>query len=370
LDLKAQYETIRDEVREAIDGVLESQRFVLGPEVQALEQEVAEYSQCAYGVGVSSGTDALLAALMAIGIGEGDEVITSAYSFFASAGCISRLGARPVFVDIDPLSYNIDASAVEALITDRTRAIIPVHLFGQVADMEPIMDIARRHNLLVVEDAAQAIGAELNGKRAGSIGDLGCFSFYPSKNLGAFGDGGMVTSNNEELADKVRLVRGQGARPKYYSKVVGGNFRLDAIQAVVLRVKLKYLDQWTGARQRNAEVYRTLFAEAGFSDQASGVGLPTELPGRRHIYNQFVIRTEDRDGLIYYLKESQIGTEIYYPVPFHVQECFADLGYGPGDLPQSEQAAAHTVAIPIYPELTDPMIRTVVDTIGQFVAEG
>lgn len=370
LDLKAQYETIRDEVREAIDGVLESQRFVLGPEVQALEQEVAEYSQCAYGVGVSSGTDALLAALMAIGIGEGDEVITSAYSFFASAGCISRLGARPVFVDIDPLSYNIDASAVEALITDRTRAIIPVHLFGQVADMEPIMDIARRHNLLVVEDAAQAIGAELNGKRAGSIGDLGCFSFYPSKNLGAFGDGGMVTSNNEELADKVRLVRGHGARPKYYSKVVGGNFRLDAIQAVVLRVKLKYLDQWTGARQRNAEVYRTLFAEAGFSDQASGVGLPTELPGRRHIYNQFVIRTEDRDGLIDYLKERQIGTEIYYPVPFHVQECFADLGYGPGNLPQSEQAAAHTVAIPIYPELTDPMIRTVVDAIGQFVTEG
>ena len=370
LDLKAQYETIRDEVREAIDGVLESQRFVLGPEVQALEQEVAEYSQCAYGVGVSSGTDALLAALMAIGIGEGDEVITSAYSFFASAGCISRLGARPVFVDIDPLSYNIDASAVEALITDRTRAIIPVHLFGQVADMEPIMDIARRHNLLVVEDAAQAIGAELNGKRAGSIGDLGCFSFYPSKNLGAFGDGGMVTSNNEELADKVRLVRGHGARPKYYSKVVGGNFRLDAIQAVVLRVKLKYLDQWTGARQRNAEVYRTLFAEAGFSDQASGVGLPTELPGRRHIYNQFVIRTEDRDGLIDYLKERQIGTEIYYPVPFHVQECFADLGYGPGNLPQSEQAAAHTVAIPIYPELTDPMIRTVVDAIGQFVKEG
>ena len=370
LDLKAQYETIRDEVREAIDGVLESQRFVLGPEVQALEQEVAEYSQCAYGVGVSSGTDALLAALMAIGIGEGDEVITSAYSFFASAGCISRLGGRPVFVDIDPLSYNIDASAVEALITDRTRAIIPVHLFGQVADMEPIMDIARRHNLLVVEDAAQAIGAELNGKRAGSIGDLGCFSFYPSKNLGAFGDGGMVTSNNEELADKVRLVRGHGARPKYHSKVVGGNFRIDAIQAVVLRVKLKYLDQWTGARQRNAEVYRTLFAEAGFSDQASGVGLPTELPGRRHIYNQFVIRTEDRDGLIDYLKERQIGTEIYYPVPFHVQECFADLGYGPGDLPQSEQAAAHTVAIPIYPELTDPMIRTVVDAIGQFVKEG
>ncbi len=363
LDLKAQYVTIQDEVRAAMDRVLDSQYFILGPEVKALEEEVAAYSHCQYGIGVSSGTDALLVALMALDLQPGDEVITTPYTFFATAGSVARLGGKMVFVDIDPESYNIDPAAIEAKITDRTRAILPVHLYGQMADMAAIMAIAARHDIPVIEDAAQAIGSEEEGRRAGSIGNLGCFSFFPSKNLGGFGDGGMVVTNDEALAQKMTLLRGHGAKPKYYHKVVGGNFRLDALQAAVLRVKLQHLDDWTAGRQANAAIYRQLFQELGLDEV---VGLPVERPNVRHIYNQFIIRCPQRDELMAHLKEHQIGCEIYYPVPMHVQECFADLGYGQGDFPHSEAAAAETLAIPVYPELTATMQRTVVETIAAF----
>jgi dTDP-4-amino-4,6-dideoxygalactose transaminase len=366
LDLKGQYQAIREEVRAAMDRVVESQFFILGPEVESLEREVADYSQCAYGIGVSSGTDALLAALMAIGIKAGDEVISPTHSFFATAGAIARLGATPVFVDIDPLTYNIDPERLESAITHRTRAIIPVHLYGQMADMDPVMDMANRHNLYVIEDAAQAIGSEYKGRRAGSIGHLGCFSFFPSKNLGGFGDGGLVTANDPELTAKVKLMRNHGYSPKYYNKVVGGNFRLDALQAAVLRVKLRYLDDWTEGRQRNAEIYRKLFAEAGFTGDNKKVTLPAEAADRRHIYNQFVIRSHRRDDLINHLKQRQIGCEIYYPVPLHLQECFADLGHKTGDFPSSESAANETLALPIYPELTQEMLESVVSAIAEF----
>jgi dTDP-4-amino-4,6-dideoxygalactose transaminase len=366
LDLKAQYAPIREEIRAAIDRVADAQYFIGGPEVEGLEREVAEYSQCPYGIGVTSGTDALLVALMAIDIKPGDEVITTSYSFFATAGSIYRLGAMPVFVDISLSDYNIRPDLIEAAITDRTRAIIPVHLYGQMADMDPIMEVARRHNLVVIEDAAQAIGSEYKGHRAGSIGHFGCFSFFPSKNLGGFGDGGMITANDAALAHKAKLLRNHGAEPKYYHKLVGGNFRLDALQAAVLRVKLKYLDGWTAGRQHNAARYRRLFVEAGLAGEDGGpssVVLPPEEPARRHIYNQFVIRTARRDAVIAVLKERKIGHEIYYPVPLHLQECFATYGYKPGDLPASEQAARETLALPIYPELTEEMQRAVVEAV-------
>jgi dTDP-4-amino-4,6-dideoxygalactose transaminase len=385
LDLKAQYAPIREEIRAAIDRVADSQHFILGPEVEALEKEVAAYSQCEFGVGVSSGSDALLVALMALDIKPGDEIITSPYTFFATAGAVARLNARPVFVDIDPLTYNINPAGIESAITDRTRAIIPIHLYGQMTDMGPLMEVARKKNLYVIEDAAQAIGTEAAGRRAGSIGHLGCFSFYPSKNLGGFGDGGMITTNDGELARKVKLLRSHGESPKYYNQVVGGNFRLDAIQAAVLRVKLQYLDRWTEARQRNAATYRRLFAEAELSlkptavsgltganisgshlSGMSGVVLPFESPGGRHIYNQFVIRSGQRDQLMKHLRERRIGTEIYYPAPMHVQECFAHLGYVAGDFPRSERAAAETLALPIYGELTETMLSTVVNAIADF----
>lgn len=360
LDLKAQYAAIREECRAAFDRVADAQYFIGGPEVEGLEAEVAAYSQCQHGIGVTSGTDALLVAMMAIGIGPGDEVITTSYTFFATGGCIHRLGATPVFVDINPVSYNIDPALIEAAITPRTRAIMPVHLYGQMADMDSIMAIAQRHNLYVIEDAAQAIGAEHRGRRAGSIGHFGCFSFFPSKNLGAFGDGGMIIANDPALAHRARLLRNHGAEPKYYHKLVGGNFRLDALQAAILRVKLKYLDGWTAGRQRNAARYRALFASAGLPD----VVLPAEEPDRRHIYNQFVIRTGRRAAVMAKLKERRIGHEIYYPVPLHLQECFADLGYTPGSLPHSEKAAQETLALPIYPELTAEMQAAVVDAIA------
>lgn len=385
LDLKAQYAAIREEIREAIDRVADSQHFILGPEVEALETEIAEYSQCKYGIGVSSGSDALLVCLIAMDLKAGDEVITTPYTFFATAGAISRLGGKPVFVDIDPLTYNIDPNKIEAAITPRTRAIMPVHLYGQMADMNPIMEIAQRHKLIVIEDAAQAIGSEFEGRRAGSIGDFGCFSFFPSKNLGGFGDGGLVTAQDSQLADRIKLLRNHGYRPKYYNKVIGGNFRLDAIQAAVLRVKLKYLDQWTAGRQRNANRYRDLFDKAklsitpetlkpsqGSSTAASqladvpGVTLPLEAPNVRHIYNQFVIRTSKRDQLMSHLKARKIGTEIYYPVPMHLQECFADLGHRSGDFPFSEHAANETFALPIYPELTEELQSSVVNAIADF----
>ena len=378
LNLKAQYAAIRDEVRTAIDRVLESQVFILGPEVAALEQEVAAYSQCAHGVGVSSGTDALLVSLMAIGLKPGDEVITTPFTFFATAGAIARLGARPVFADIDPRTYNIDPAQIAAVITERTRAIIPVHLYGQCADMDPIMAVAREANLFVIEDAAQAIGAEYKGRRAGSIGHLGCLSFFPSKNLGGIGDGGMVVTNDPELADRVKLLRSHGYRPKYYNKVIGGNFRLDAIQAGVLRVKLKYLDGWTEARRRNAENYRRLLQEAGLvadpSDGCSlsgtaGFVLPQDTREGRHIYNQFVIRTNQRDALFAHLKDHKIGTEIYYPVPMHLQECFNSLGFRRGDFPDSERAADETLALPVYPEISAVQASSVVTVLRRFFKE-
>ena len=379
LDLKAQYATIQVEIREALDRVIDSQHFILGPEVEALEKEIASYSQCEFGIGVSSGTDALLVALMAIGLKPGDEVITTPYSFFATAGAIARLGATPVFVDIDPATYNIDPAGIETAINGRTRAIIPVHLYGQMADMDPITDIARRNRLHVIEDAAQAIGAEHKGRRAGSIGHLGCFSFFPSKNLGGFGDGGMVTTNDSALADQIKLLRNHGYRPKYYNKVVGGNFRLDALQAAVLRVKLKYLDDWTASRQRNAAIYRRLFRSAGLITNNSStatltssqpITVPLETPESRHIYNQLVIRCARRADLMAHLKARNIGVEIYYPVPLHLQECFIDLGYRTGQFPVSERAANESLALPIYPELPEQSLATVVDAIADFYSDG
>lgn len=376
LDLKAQYESIRSEIDAAIRRVVEAQHFILGPEVDSLEKEIASYSQCKFGVGVSSGTDALLLALMVIGIKPGDEVITTSYTFFATAGAVARLGAKPVFVDIDPDTYNIDPAQVKASITECTRAIIPVHLYGQVAEMGIIMEMAQQHGLVVIEDAAQAIGAEYFGQRAGTIGNMGCFSFFPSKNLGSFGDGGMVTTNDAILDERLRLFRNHGYKPKYFNAVVGGNFRLDAIQAAVLRVKLKYLDFWTAKRQQNAATYRRLFTEAGlvidlkaFSEGKYGIVLPIEAPGRRHIYNQFVIRCHQRDELMRYLKECHITSEVYYPLPLHLQECFADLGYKHGDRVESELAAEQTLALPIYPELNHTMQVQVVNCIADFYQE-
>jgi dTDP-4-amino-4,6-dideoxygalactose transaminase len=356
LDLKAQYASIRSEIREAIDRVMDSQQFILGAEVEALEREVADYCGCRYAVGVSSGTDALLVALMALGVRPGDEVITSAYSFFATAGVVARLGGRPVFVDIDPETFNIDPSAIESKITARTRAILPVHLFGQMADMEEIMRIASRRALPVLEDAAQAIVAELGGRRAAGIGTAGCLSFYPTKNLGGAGDGGMVTTNSAELAERIRMLRNHGFREKYHSELVGGNFRLDAIQAAVLRVKLRHLERWTEARRRNAEEYRKRLP--------SGIRLPKERIGK-HVYNQFVIRHPRRDALMDHLKRQGIGCEVYYPVPLHLQRCFEGLGYQTGDFPVSERASVESLALPIYPEMTPEMIQRVSNSIAQ-----
>jgi len=370
LDLRAQYETIREEIRVAIDRVADSQQFILGPEVESLEAEVARYSQCEFGIGVTSGSDALLVSLMALGLKPGEEVITPTYSFFATAGAVARLGCVPVFVDIDPSTYNLDVNNLERVINKNTRAIIPVHLFGQMANMDAVLEISRANNLFVIEDAAQAIGSEFRGGRAGSIGDLGCFSFFPSKNLGCFGDGGMVTTNNGELADRIKLLRNHGYRPKYFNKVIGGNFRLDALQAAVLRVKLKYLDSWTDRRRKNAEKYRQLFNQAGLVVESNPdhrqVVLPAETGDGRHIYNQYVIRNGSRDDLREYLRHRNIGSEVYYPVPLHLQECFVGLGHQAGEFPESERAAKETLALPIYPELSDQMIEAVVSAISDF----
>src|SRR5262249_21796779 len=359
LDLRAQYATIRDEIQSALERVLESQRFILGAEGDALEREIAAYCRCEHAIGVSSGTDALLAGLMAIEIKPGDEVITTPYSFFATTSAIVRAGATPVFVDIDR-TYNIDPAGIVAKISPRTRAIIPVHLFGQMADMPAIMNVARRHRLIVIEDAAQAIGAEFQRARAGSVGDLACFSFYPTKNLGGFGDGGMITTNDADLAERLRLLRNHGFKTKYHNEILGWNFRLDEIQAAVLRVKLKHLDRWTEARRRNAVLYRENL------EKNTSVELPYEVPGSRHIYHQFVIRTRRRDQLMTRLREGGIGCETYYPIPLHLQRCFQNLGYGPGDFPNSEDAANESLALPIYPELTLQMIRTVCAELDGF----
>src|SRR5262245_60229281 len=356
---------IRWEVRKAIDRVCDSQHFILGPEVNALEQKIASFCGAKFAVGVSSGTDALLAALMAIEIGPGDEVITSPYSFFATAGVIARLHARPVFVDIEASNFNLDPSQVAGAVTARTKAILPVHLFGRCAEMDVISEIAAARRIHVVEDAAQAIGArDARGQPAGAIGSLGCFSFFPSKNLGAFGDGGMIVTQNSDLAEAVRVLRVHGAKPKYHHRMVGGNFRLDELQAAVLRVKLKYLPIWTEARRLNAQRYRQLFAAAALEEQ---VILPEDTPG--HIYNQFVIRCPDRDQLQVFLRQQGIETEVYYPVPLHMQECFGNLGYGTGDFPKAEAAAREALALPIYPELTEEQQRSVVEQILSFYSQ-
>jgi dTDP-4-amino-4,6-dideoxygalactose transaminase len=360
LDLKVQYAAIKDEVLRAIGEVLDSQVCILGPRVAELERQVATLSDCKFGVGISSGTDALLAALMALEIGAGDEVITTSFTFFATAGCVSRTGARPVFVDVDPRTYNIDPELIERAITPRTKAIIPVHLYGQMCDMDAIMEIAQRHRLFVIEDAAQSISSTYKGRKAGSIGNVGCFSFFPSKNLGGAGDGGMLVTNDADLNDRLLVMRSHGSKPKYYHKVIGGNFRLDPLQAAVLIVKLPHLSGWSEARRRNAAIYDKEFA-------GSPIGTPWISPDSVSIFNQYVIRVPNRDELKAHLDAQQIGCEIYYPVPLHLQECFKNLGYKEGDLPVSERAAREVLALPIYPELSGEQIRFVSSTILDWV---
>lgn len=368
LDLKAQYSTIKEDVIGAMMEVLEAQHFILGPKVAELERQVAQYSGTKWGVGVSSGSDALIISLMGLEVGPGDYVITTPYTFFATAGAAARVGAVPVFADIDPKTYNIDpvkiAEAAAKIPKGRLKAIIPVHLYGQCCDMDGVMEIAREYGAAVIEDAAQAIGSkDRHGRPAGSIGDTGCFSFFPSKNLGCLGDGGMVVTQSDELKDKLTILRAHGSHPKYFHKIIGGNFRLDALQASVLSVKLRHLDLWSEKRQENADLYNMLFAEAG---------LPVETPyteeGCRHIFNQYVIRAKDRDLLMNFLKEKGIGTEVYYPLPMHLQECFGYLGYKEGDFPESEKAAKETLALPVYPELSSDAIAYVVERIKEFYA--
>jgi len=374
LDLKTQYNTIEEEIIAATMEVYQSQRFILGPKVEALENEIAAYTQVKHAVGVSSGTDALLISLMSANICPGDLVVTSPYTFFSTAGSIARVGAIPVFVDIDNYTYNIDPEKLEKTISTlnaekraRLKALVPVHLFGQCADMEDIIAIAKSFNLVIIEDAAQAIGAEYgfsdgSFKRAGSMGTYGCFSFFPSKNLGSFGDGGMVTTNDEKIYQELKIIRVHGSQPKYYHRTIGGNFRLDALQAAILLVKFRYLDQWTEKRRENARIYRELFARKGLEE----IEFPFEKKGR-HIYHQFVVKVDrKRDELKRYLVNQGIGCEIYYPVPLHIQECFRYLGYRSGDCPVSVEAAAKTLALPIYPELRYEQIEYIVEKIGSF----
>jgi dTDP-4-amino-4,6-dideoxygalactose transaminase len=374
LDLKKQFDSIKTSIMAVTEEVYGSQQFILGPKVKELEEKVADYCRCRFAVGVSSGTDALLVSLMTAGIEPGDFVITTPYTFFATVGCISRVGGSPVFVDIEPDTFNMDPLKLKTTLAEmgeeqraRIKAIMPVHLFGQCADMEPILEVADQYNLEVIEDAAQAIGSEYafgdgTVKRAGSMGSYGCFSFFPSKNLGAFGDGGMVTTNSREIYDRLVIMRGHGAQPKYYHKVIGGNFRLDALQAAILIVKLAHLDEWTAKRQENASLYRRLFETAGMKE----VTLPLE-KSKRHIYNQFVIKVDrKRDELRRFLNEHGVGSEIYYPLPLHIQECFRHFGFEENDFPVSMAAAKDSLALPIFPELTENQIRYVVDKIGEF----
>jgi dTDP-4-amino-4,6-dideoxygalactose transaminase len=382
LDLKPQYQALKPALDAAIARVCASQAFILGPEVAELERQVAEYSQARFAIGLSSGTDALLIALMALNIGPGDEVITSPYTFFATAGTIARVGARPVFVDIDPQTFNIAPSKVQEFLEKqceqrdgglrnqrtggRVRALIPVHLYGQAADMDPLIALAERFGLSVIEDAAQAIGSEYpTRRRVGALGAIGCLSFFPTKNLGAFGDAGMCTTNDSAVAERLRILRVHGGSPKYYHSVIGGNFRLDELQAAVLNVKLPHLDAWTRQRQENAAFYDTALGAA----RVAGVVIPAALPGYRHIYNQYVIRAPSRDELRQRLADNGIGTEIYYPVPLHLQECFAYLGYRVGDLPESERAARETLALPIYPELSREQLVHVATTVIRAVRQ-
>jgi dTDP-4-amino-4,6-dideoxygalactose transaminase len=380
LDLKPQYRALKAEIDAAIEGLCNTQAFILGPAVRQLEAEVAAYSGCTHGIGVSSGTDALLVALMALDIGAGDAVVTTPYTFFATAGTIARSGALPLFVDIDPATYNLDPNKVAELLQGEceqrgdklvhrasgtvVKAIMPVHLYGQMADMTPLMALAREFDLKVIEDAAQAIGAaDAEGRRACSIGDIGCLSFFPTKNLGAFGDAGMCVTNDAALAAKLAMLRVHGMEPKYYHQLIGGNFRLDELQAAVLVIKLKHLDAWTRGRQENACFYFGAFERAGLK---STIMLPASMLGIRHIYNQFIIRAPKRDALRAHLAAAGVGSEVYYPVPLHRQECFASLGYAEGAFPESERAAAETLALPIYPELSREQLQYVVDTIAGF----
>jgi len=379
LDLRAQYAPLKPAIQSAISDLCDTQHFVLGPKVVELEKAIADYSNAKHGVGVSSGTDALLLALMVLDIGPGDEVITTPYTFFATAGTVARTNARPVFCDIDPVTFNLSPRAVTEFIETgceerdgalinratggRIRVLMPVHLYGQMADMDALNAIARRHGLAVIEDAAQAIGSELpDGRRAAGLSDVGCLSFFPTKNLGAFGDAGMCITNDDDLAHKLRIKRVHGGEPKYYHSVIGGNFRLDALQAVVLLEKLEHLDEWTAGRQVNAAHYDRLFAEA---DLAAFVTTPVASPGR-HIYNQYIIRCQRRDELRAHLSDNDIGTEIYYPVSMHAQECFRYLGYAADAFPESSRAAAETLALPIYPELTQQQREYVVEKISDF----
>ena len=382
LDLKAQYKTIKNELDEALIKTAESQYFILGPEVEKLEKNLCNYLGCSYAIGVSSGTDALLIALMALGIQPGDEVIVPVYSFFATAGVVSRLNAVPVFTDIDPVTFNINPADIKEKITSKTKAIIPVHLYGQSAEMNEIMEIAG-DKIKVVEDAAQAIGAQYkDGNNAGTIGDIGCFSFFPSKNLGGFGDGGLVVTNNKQLAEKLHILRVHGGSPKYYHKIIGGNFRIDAIQSAVLNVKLPHLDSWSTQRRKNAETYNDLFIAKGLAeetgrtefDNKNQILLPkavykSESLKNYHIYNQYIIRAQRRNELREFLAKNEIMTEIYYPVPFHLQDCFSNLGHKKGDFPVSEAVADTSIALPIYPELSQEQIEYVVDKIDEFTQQ-
>lgn len=366
LDLRTQFGEIRDDVLAAVTRIFDAQYFILGPEVAGLEREIASYCGVEFGVGCASGSDALLLALMALDVKAGDEVVTTPFTFFATAGAIARLGAKPVFVDIDPSTYNLDPSLLEPRMTWRTRAIIPIHLYGQAADMDGVRNVADLHGVPIIEDAAQAIGAEYNGRRAGSLGHMACFSFYPTKNLGGAGDGGMLTTDDIELAEKVKMLRDHGMRPRYYYRFVGVNSRLDEVQAAVLRIKLSRLEQWQDRRAAIAESYNRLFDQAGLGDKLS---TPVVAPGRRHVYHQYVVRIRDgrRDALREYLRGFEIGSEIYYPVPLHLQDCFRTLGYKEGDFPESELAAREVLALPIYPSLTASQQEAVVGRIAEFL---
>ncbi|MFC1738291.1 DegT/DnrJ/EryC1/StrS family aminotransferase [Planctomycetota bacterium] len=360
LDLKAQYAAIKNDIIAAVTEVLDSQRCIGGPKVEQLENQIAKVSDCKFAVGVSSGTDAILSTLMAMDIGPGDEVITTPFTFFATAGCIARLSAKPVFVDINPQTYNIAPSQIESAVTERTKAIIPVHLFGQMADMDPIIEIAREHDLAVIEDAAQSITSTYKSRKAGSIGNAGCLSFFPSKNLGGIGDGGMIVTNDRQLYEQTRIMRDHGQKPKYHYEYIGGNFRLDAVQAAALLVKLPHLDKWSQARRQNADYYNRKF-------EGTAVQTPYISGDCVTVYNQYCIRLPRRDEVEAHLKEKGIGCAIYYPLPLHLQKCFEYIGYKQGDFPQAEKAAKEILAIPIYPELTDEMKNFVADTILNFL---
>jgi len=359
LDLTQQYKSLEKEMLTAVERVLSSGRYILGPEVTALEKEIADYCGVQHAVACASGTDALILSLRALGVGAGDEVVTPAYSFFSSASCISLVGAKQIFCDIEPETYNLDVKLLEKTITEKTKAVIVVQLFGQCPDMDAITEICRRRGVPIIEDAAQSLGAMWQDRRAGSWGDLGCFSFFPTKNLGGAGDGGIVTSQNSKLDERIRLLRGHGARPKYHHEELGLNSRLDALQAAILRVKLPHLSRWTEDRRRNADIYRESLSE-------TSVGLPVARSSAYHVYNQFVIRCANRDDLRAHLQQWGIGTEIYYPEPLHLQPCFADLGHQEGDFPVAEEAARETLALPVFPDLTQEQIRYVSDRIREF----